>query len=84
MDDLVGPGAEPGTVPTDLEQATGLERLEILGKMQGIDVFDMKPLDASRLGSSLLPSFSPFYLSSISSSPILIEFPSSLTLILFD
>ncbi|RVD87058.1 uncharacterized protein DFL_005306 [Arthrobotrys flagrans] len=49
--DLVGPGAQPGTVPTDLEQATGLERLEILGKMEGIDVFNMKPLDASRLGT---------------------------------
>ena len=51
-DDLIGPGAEPGTVPTDLEQAVGLERLEILGKMQGVDVFDMKPLDASRKGES--------------------------------
>ncbi|KAI9049018.1 hypothetical protein LZ554_006867 [Drepanopeziza brunnea f. sp. 'monogermtubi'] len=49
--DLFGPGAAPGTIPTDLEQATGLERLEILGKMQGIDIFDMKPLDASRLGT---------------------------------
>ncbi|KAF4635941.1 hypothetical protein G7Y89_g2140 [Cudoniella acicularis] len=49
--DLIGPGAVPGTVPTDLEQATGLERLEILGKMQGIDIFDMKPLDASRKGT---------------------------------
>jgi hypothetical protein len=39
-------------VPTDLEQATGLERFEILGKMQGIDVFDMKPLDASRKGTT--------------------------------
>ena len=48
--DLLPPGAEPGTVPTDLEQATGLERLEILGKMEGVDIFDMKPLDASRLG----------------------------------
>jgi cytochrome c oxidase subunit 5b len=48
--DLLPPGAAPGTVPTDLEQATGLERLEILGKMQGIDIFDMKPLDASRVG----------------------------------
>ncbi|KAL8646633.1 MAG: hypothetical protein Q9210_006027, partial [Variospora velana] len=47
--DLRAPGAAPGTIPTDLEQATGLERFEILGKMQGIDVFDMKPLDASRL-----------------------------------
>ncbi|KAF2273115.1 cytochrome c oxidase polypeptide IV [Westerdykella ornata] len=50
-EDLLPPGAKPGTVPTDLEQATGLERLEILGKMQGIDVFDMKPLDSSRVGT---------------------------------
>lgn len=49
--DLFGPGAQPGTVPTDLEQATGLERLEILGKMEGQDIFDMRPLDASRLGT---------------------------------
>ncbi|KAF1966712.1 COX5B-domain-containing protein [Bimuria novae-zelandiae CBS 107.79] len=49
--DLLPPGAKPGTVPTDLEQATGLERLEILGKMQGIDIFDMRPLDASRVGT---------------------------------
>lgn len=51
-------GAEPGTVPTDIDQATGLERLEILGKMQGIDVFDMKPLDASRKGA-LEPIITP-------------------------
>jgi len=50
-EDLLPPGAAPGTVPTDLEQATGLERLEILGKMQGIDIFDMKPLDSSRKGT---------------------------------
>jgi len=50
-EDLFGPGAAPGTVPTDLEQATGLERLEILGKMEGVDIFDMRPLDASRLGT---------------------------------
>ena len=49
-DDLLPPGAPSGSIPTDLEQATGLERLEILGKMQGIDVFDMKPFDASRKG----------------------------------
>jgi hypothetical protein len=48
--DLIPPGAPVGTVPSDLEQATGLERLEILGKMQGVDIFDMKPLDASRKG----------------------------------
>ncbi|KAH8599687.1 cytochrome c oxidase subunit VB [Bisporella sp. PMI_857] len=50
-DDLIGLGAATGSVPTDVDQATGLERLEILGKMQGIDIFDMKPLDASRKGT---------------------------------
>jgi hypothetical protein len=49
-DDLLPPGAKPGTIPTDIEQATGLERLELIGKMQGIDIFDMRPLDASRKG----------------------------------
>lgn len=49
-EDLIPPGAKPGTVPTDYIQATGLERLELIGKMQGIDIFDMRPLDASRLG----------------------------------
>lgn len=48
---LIGPGAKEGTVPTDLEQATGLERLELLGKLEGIDFFDTKPLDASRKGT---------------------------------
>ena len=51
VDDLRGPGAATGTVPTDVEQSTGMERLEILGKMEGVDVFDMRPLDASRLGT---------------------------------
>jgi len=49
--DLMPPGGRPGEVPSDLDQATGLERLEILGKMQGVDIFDMKPLDASRKGT---------------------------------
>lgn len=51
MEDLLPPGAEPGTMPTDENQSTGLERLEILGKMQGIDIFDMRPLDSSRKGT---------------------------------
>lgn len=55
--DLLPEGAAPGTVPSDLEQATGLERLEILGKMQGIDVFDMKPLPSDRLGTLQDPIF---------------------------
>ncbi|KAJ5131011.1 uncharacterized protein N7515_007050 [Penicillium bovifimosum] len=50
-DDLLPPGAKPGTIPTDVDQATGLERLELIGKMQGIDIFDMRPLDASRKGT---------------------------------
>lgn len=63
--DLLPPGAAPGTMPTDLEQSTGLERLEILGKMQGVDIFDMRPLDASRKGAynlsqSIFPTTRPF------------------------
>ena len=54
-DDLFGPGAEPGTVPTDLEQSTGLERLELLGDLQGIKVFDDSPLDSSRIGTKKDP-----------------------------
>ncbi|KAJ1337422.1 cytochrome c oxidase subunit 5b [Microdochium nivale] len=50
-DDLLGPGAPVGEVPTDVDQSTGLERLEILGKMDGVDIFDMRPLDASRKGT---------------------------------
>jgi cytochrome c oxidase subunit 5b len=53
-DDLFGPGAAPGTVATDLEQATGIERVELLGKMEGIDIFDMKPLEMTRQGWSPL------------------------------
>ena len=48
--DLLPPGGEEGTVPTDYLQSTGLERLEILGKMQGIDIFDMRPLPSDRTG----------------------------------
>lgn len=48
---LIGPGGKAGEIPTDLEQATGLERLELLAKLEGIEVFDLKPLDASRKGT---------------------------------
>lgn len=33
------------------QQATGIERFELMGKVQGIDVFDMKPLEADRIGT---------------------------------
>lgn len=48
---LFGTGAKPGTVPTDFEQATGLERFALLGRMEGIEVFDTEPLDSSRKGT---------------------------------
>lgn len=48
---LIGPGGKEGEIPTELEQATGLARLELLGKLEGIEVFDTKPLDASRKGT---------------------------------
>ncbi|GME77937.1 unnamed protein product [[Candida] boidinii] len=53
--DLIGTGAAPNTVPTDLEQATGLERFELLGKLEGIEVFENEPLDASRTGTIANP-----------------------------
>jgi cytochrome c oxidase subunit 5b len=69
-DDLIPPGAKPGTIPTDYLQATGLERLELIGKMQGIDIFDMRPLDASRKGMCTI--FLLFVLNPhVNSSPII-------------
>lgn len=52
---LISTGAAEGTVPTDLEQETGLARLELLGIREGIDVFDRRPLDASRTGTTANP-----------------------------
>ncbi|KAH9452062.1 hypothetical protein Pst134EA_025998 [Puccinia striiformis f. sp. tritici] len=48
---IQGPGAKPGTVPTDLEQATGIERYEILARMEGHDPFDRKPLAVNHMGT---------------------------------
>jgi len=52
---LYGPGSPPGVVPTDFDQATGLERFELLGEIEGINVFDEGPLDSSRLGTKKDP-----------------------------
>ncbi|CAM0136341.1 Cytochrome c oxidase subunit 4 [Umbelopsis sp. WA50703] len=54
-DALIGPGAAPGTVPTDLDQATGLERLELLSKLEGKELFDMEPLNMTHLGTKQNP-----------------------------
>ncbi|KAF9108180.1 Cytochrome c oxidase subunit 4 [Mortierella sp. GBA35] len=51
-----GPGAAPGTTPTDLDQSTGLERAEVLGKMQGKDIFDLAPLEVHVRGTKANPT----------------------------
>lgn len=48
---LFGPGVEGRELPNDFEQATGLERLELLAKMEGIELFDSKPLVQDRKGT---------------------------------
>jgi cytochrome c oxidase subunit 5b len=48
---LLPPGAPAGVVPTDELHATGLERLQVLGEMHGVKVFDYDPLDSSRIGT---------------------------------
>lgn len=48
---LFGEGAKPGEIPSDEQQATGLERFQLLGEMHGIDAFDLEPLDSSRVGT---------------------------------
>lgn len=58
---LYGPGAKPGAVPTDLDQATGLERLQLLGEIEGINIFDEGPLDSSRIGTKADPVLVPSY-----------------------
>ncbi|KAJ8521885.1 hypothetical protein ONZ45_g1436 [Pleurotus djamor] len=52
---LYGAGAKPGEVPSDFDQATGLERLQLLGDLEGVPVFDDKPLDSSRIGTKADP-----------------------------
>lgn len=52
---IFGPGAKSGEVPTDENQSTGLERLQVLGAIEGVDVFDYKPLDSSRIGTKADP-----------------------------
>lgn len=48
---LLGEGGKAGEVPTDITQSTGLERLQTLGFLEGVDVFDSQPLDSSRIGT---------------------------------
>jgi cytochrome c oxidase subunit 5b len=68
---LFGPGAKPGAVPTDYEQATGIERLQLLGEIEGIAVFDKNPLDSSRIGTMADPIMVPSYVRRLCTSPTL-------------
>jgi cytochrome c oxidase subunit 5b len=48
---IYGVGAKPGDIPTDESQSTGLDRVQVLGLLEGVDVFDLEPLDSSRIGT---------------------------------
>lgn len=48
---IQGEGSKAGELASDEEQSTGLERFELMGLHQGVDVFNMKPLEATRLGT---------------------------------
>jgi len=48
---IYGVGAKPGEIPTDESQSTGLDRVQVLGLLEGVDVFDLDPLDSSRIGT---------------------------------
>lgn len=48
---IYGVGAKPGETPTDQSQSTGLDRVQVLGLLEGVDVFDLEPLDSSRIGT---------------------------------
>ncbi|GAA6063363.1 hypothetical protein JCM10212_004409 [Sporobolomyces blumeae] len=48
---VLGPGGKTGEVPTDIEQATGLERFELLHKLKGEEAFSLEPLEVTRLGT---------------------------------
>lgn len=63
---LYGAGGKAGEVPSDIEQATGLERLQLLGEIEGIDVFDDSPLDSSRIGTKANPILVPSYVCHLS------------------
>jgi cytochrome c oxidase subunit 5b len=48
---IYGVGAKSGEIPTDESQSTGLDRVQVLGLLEGKDVFDLDPLDSSRIGT---------------------------------
>src|SRR4051812_15579934 len=61
---LYGEGAKSGEVPTDVQQATGMERLQLLGHLDGVDVFNTGPLVMSKAGTLEDPTIVHSYVSS--------------------
>lgn len=51
----MGPCTSALQIPTDYEQATGIERYQLLGNMAGVDVFDMAPVEVTRMGTLVDP-----------------------------
>jgi hypothetical protein len=73
---ITGEGGKDGEVPTDLDQATGLERFELLYKLRGEEAFSTASLEVIRMGTLVDPisvfslvSFNFFYSFSPSNHP---------------
>ena len=52
---ITGPGGKSGEVPSDLDQATGLERFELLYRLRGEEAFSTEPLQVVKMGTVLEP-----------------------------
>jgi len=50
-----GSGAKPGTVADDIEHATGIERAELLAKLEGRDLYDLSALKITAFGTKKDP-----------------------------
>lgn len=62
---IYGPGAKAGEVADAFEHTTGLERLQLLGDIEGVPVFPKDGLDASRLGTKADPIMVPSAVSTL-------------------
>ncbi|PVV03713.1 hypothetical protein BB560_001780 [Smittium megazygosporum] len=54
-----GPGATPGKIPTDIEQATGLDRLERLAALENESLYNLDPIDLRVKGTKAAPTIIP-------------------------
>eukprot|EP00834_Sanchytrium_tribonematis_P006975 NODE_571_length_5897_cov_0.529148.p8 type:complete len:136 gc:universal NODE_571_length_5897_cov_0.529148:3525-3932(+) len=50
-----GPGGQPDKIPTDLEQSTGAERIELMHHLQGEDPYDMSVTTLKTKGTEKNP-----------------------------